>query len=90
MTPATPQSSVLSMLHGRASMRPGDVAFTFTDYDTDPAGRSESLTWSQLSGRTMNAAAELSLHASAGDRAVILAPRDPRTSRLFWPPCRPG
>jgi fatty acid CoA ligase FadD21 len=71
----TPQSSILSMLHGRASLRPGDAAFTFTDYVHDAAGVSESLTWSQLSRRTLNAARELSLHASVGDRAVILAPQ---------------
>jgi fatty acid CoA ligase FadD21 len=69
------QSSVLSMLHGRASLRPDDVAFTFTDYGPDPAGVRESLTWSQLSRRTMNVAGELSLRASVGDRAVILAPQ---------------
>ena len=63
------------MLHGRASLRPGDVAFTFTDYVHDPAGVSESLTWSQLSRRTLNVARELNRHASAGDRAVILAPQ---------------
>src|ERR1700758_4174573 len=62
------------MLHGRASLRPHDVAFTFTDYVDDPSGISESLTWSQLSRRTLNLARELSLHASVGDRAVILAP----------------
>jgi fatty acid CoA ligase FadD21 len=70
-----PQSSILSILHGRASLRPGDVAFTFTDYVHDSAGVSDSLTWSQLSRRTLNAARELSLHASVGDRAVILAPQ---------------
>jgi fatty acid CoA ligase FadD21 len=69
------QSSILSMLHGRASLRPGDVAFTFTDYVRDSAGVPESLTWSQLSRRTMNVARELSLHGSVGDRAVILAPQ---------------
>ena len=63
------------MLHGRASLRPGDVAFTFTDYEHDPAGVSESLTWSQLSRRTMNVAREIRLHGSVGDRAVILAPQ---------------
>jgi len=63
------------MLHGRAKMRPDDVAFTFTDYTADPAGIEESLTWSQLSRRTMNAARELSHHGSVGDRAVILAPQ---------------
>jgi fatty acid CoA ligase FadD21 len=71
----TPQSSILSMLHGRASLRPHDVAFTFTNYVDDCAGVPESLTWSQLSRRTLNVARELSLHGSVGDRAVILAPQ---------------
>jgi fatty acid CoA ligase FadD21 len=66
---------VLAMLHGRASMRPHDVAFTFTDYQDDWAGVAESVTWSQLSRRTLSVARELSLHASVGDRAVILAPQ---------------
>jgi fatty acid CoA ligase FadD21 len=70
-----PQSSILSMLHGRASLRPHDVAFTFTDYDGDWTGVPESLTWWQLSRRTLNVARELSLHGSVGDRAVILAPQ---------------
>jgi fatty acid CoA ligase FadD21 len=63
------------MLHGRASLRPHDVAFTFTNYVDDWAGVPESLTWSQLSRRTLNVARELSLHGSIGDRAVILAPQ---------------
>jgi fatty acid CoA ligase FadD21 len=63
------------MLYGRASLRPDDVAFTFTDYDHDSAGVAESLTWSQLARRTMNMAREIRLHGSAGDRAVILAPQ---------------
>src|SRR6201996_6071683 len=70
-----PQSSILSMLHGRASLRPHDVAFTYTNYEHDWAGVPESLTWSQLSRRTLNVARELGLHASVGDRAVILAPQ---------------
>ncbi|MBI2692924.1 AMP-binding protein [Mycobacterium nebraskense] len=68
-------SSILSMLHGRASLRPHDVAYTFTDYEGDPAGVPESLTWSQVSRRTLNVARELGPHGSAGDRAVILAPQ---------------
>ncbi|WP_264010403.1 AMP-binding protein [Mycobacterium alsense] len=74
MTPAS-QPTILSMLHGRASLRPHDVAFTFTDHTRDWAGVAESLTWSQLSRRTSNAARELSRHGSTGDRAVILAPQ---------------
>lgn len=56
-------------------MRPNDVAFTYTDYEKDWAGVRESLTWSQLSRRTMNVAREIRLHGSVGDRAVILAPQ---------------
>ncbi|GBE65033.1 putative fatty-acid--CoA ligase FadD [Mycobacterium sp. MFM001] len=67
--------SILSMLHGRASLRPNDIAFTFTNYEDDQSGAPESLTWSQLSRRTHNVARELSFHGSAGDRAVILAPQ---------------
>jgi fatty acid CoA ligase FadD21 len=63
------------MLHGRASLRPDDVAFTFTDYEHDPVGVAESLTWAQLSRRTMNVAREIRLHGEVGDRAVILAPQ---------------
>ncbi|MFI5506561.1 AMP-binding protein [Mycobacterium sp. NPDC051804] len=70
-----PQSSVISMLHGRASLRPDDAAFTFTDYGVDPAGVAERLTWSALALQTVNVARELSRHASVGDRAVILAPQ---------------
>ena len=71
------QSTILSMLHGRASLRPDDVAYTFTDYEHDWAGVPESLTWSQLSRRTLNVARELGPHGSVGDRAVILAPQGP-------------
>jgi fatty acid CoA ligase FadD21 len=68
-------STILSMLHGRASMRPDDVAYTFTDYQDDWEGVAQRLTWSQLSRRTLNVARELGQHGSAGDRAVILAPQ---------------
>lgn len=64
------------MLHGRASLRPHDVAFTFTDYTDDPSGVAENVTWSQLSRRTTNLARELTLHGALGDRAVILAPQN--------------
>jgi fatty acid CoA ligase FadD21 len=71
----SPQPSILSMLHGRASLRPNDIAFTFTDYEKDISGVPESVTWSELSRRTLNMAREIRLHGSVGDRAVILAPQ---------------
>ena len=69
------KSSVLSMLRERAGLQPDDVAYTFTDYEHDQTGVSESLTWSQAYRRTLNVAHELGRHGSAGDRAVILAPQ---------------
>ena len=69
------KSSVLSMLRERAGLQPDDVAYTFTDYEQDQTGVSESLTWSQAYRRTLNVAHELGRHGSAGDRAVILAPQ---------------
>src|ERR1700733_1560176 len=77
------QSTILSMLHGRASLRPNDVAFTFTDYEKDYAGVPESLTWSQLSRQTLNVAREIRAHGSVGDRAVILAPQGLDYIRAF-------
>jgi fatty acid CoA ligase FadD21 len=77
------QPTILSMLHGRASLRPDDVAFTFTDYEKDYAGVPESLTWSQLSRQTMNVAREIRAHGSVGDRAVILAPQGLDYIRAF-------
>ncbi|BBY38211.1 putative fatty-acid--CoA ligase FadD [Mycobacterium mantenii] len=68
-------SSILSMLHGRASLRPNDVAYTFTNYEDDREGVPESVTWSQMSRRTFNVARDLGQHGSVGDRAVILAPQ---------------
>src|SRR5690242_21959128 len=77
------QPTILSMLHGRASMRPHDAAFTFTDYEKDHAGIAESLTWSQLSRQTLNVAREIRAHGSVGDRAVILAPQGLDYIRAF-------
>jgi long-chain fatty acid adenylyltransferase FadD28 len=68
-------SSIQEVLRERASMQPNDTAFTFVDYEQDWAGVSESLTWSQVYRRTLNAAHELRHCASSGDRAVILAPQ---------------
>jgi fatty acid CoA ligase FadD21 len=71
----SPDSSILSMLHARASLRPDDIAYTFTDYDGAPDGVRNTLTWSQLARRTVNVAREIRLHGATGDRALILAPQ---------------
>ncbi|HEY9305463.1 MAG TPA: AMP-binding protein [Mycobacterium sp.] len=67
--------SISSVLREHAGLQPNDTAFTFIDYEQDWDGVAESLTWSQLYRRSLNLAQTLSLHGSAGDRAVILAPQ---------------
>ncbi|MET0896878.1 MAG: AMP-binding protein [Mycobacterium sp.] len=68
-------SSIPAVLRERASLQPNDTAFTFVDYDHDWEGVETSLTWAQLYRRTLGMAEELAAHASAGDRAVIIAPQ---------------
>lgn len=68
-------SAVTDVLRERASLQPDAVAFTFVDYDSDPNGLTQSLSWAQLSRRVLNFAHELRSHGSVGDRAVILLPQ---------------
>ena len=68
-----PDASILTVLSERAGATPDDRAFTFTDYDRDPDGVVETLTWGQLYRRTLNLADEISQHGSVGDRALIIA-----------------
>lgn len=67
--------SIPALLELRAQQQPDDTAFTFLDYEVDPAGFAESLTWSQLRDRVNVVAATIAEHGSAGDRAAVLAPQ---------------
>ena len=69
------ESTIPAVIAVRARQQPDDIAYTFVDYEADPAGISESLTWSELYARTLVVAAKLAKHGSPGDRAVILAPQ---------------
>ncbi|MDT5044602.1 MAG: long-chain fatty acid adenylase/transferase FadD26 [Mycobacterium sp.] len=69
------EHSIPAVLADRAEQQPDDIAYTFIDYEVDPAGLAESLTWSQVHERVQVVAAKLSAYGSPGDRAVILAPQ---------------
>lgn len=69
------QLSIPELLKTRAEQQPTDVAYTFLDYDVDPAGFAEILTWSDLYLRVKAVAARLTRCGSPGDRAAILAPQ---------------
>ena len=67
--------SIPELLKTRAEQQPTDVAYTFLDYDIDPAGYADTLTWSELYDRVQAVAARLLLCGAPGDRAAILAPQ---------------
>ena len=69
------ESSIPAVLAERARQQPDDIAYTFIDYEVDPAGFAESLTWSQVHQRAQIVADELLLCGSVGDRAAIVAPQ---------------
>jgi fatty acid CoA ligase FadD28 len=69
------EASIPGVLRERAHLQPTDTAFTFMDYESDPAGRAESLTWAQVHRRSRNLAQQLRPLARVGDRAAILAPQ---------------
>ena len=73
------ESSIPAVLEDRARQQPDDFAFTFIEYEVDPAGFAESLTWSQVRQRARVVVEELSVCGSAGGRgrvAVISIPDD--------------
>jgi long chain fatty acid CoA FadD26 len=67
--------SIPELLKTRAEQQPNDLAYTFLDYDVDPAGFADTVTWSELYERVQAVAARLLQCGSPGDRAAILAPQ---------------
>jgi len=69
------ESSIPAVLRDRAQQQPDTLAYTFIDYEVDPSGFEETLTWSQVYGRAQTVAAELASCGSTGDRVAIIAPQ---------------
>lgn len=69
------QLSIPELLKNRAEQQPNDVAYTFLDYEIDPAGFADTVTWSELHERIQAVAGRLLRCGSPGDRAAILAPQ---------------
>jgi fatty acid CoA ligase FadD28 len=64
-----------ALLRERAHLAPNATAFTFLDYDRDPDGVAESLSWSQVHRRVLHVAEALWQCGPTGSRALILAPQ---------------
>jgi long chain fatty acid CoA FadD26 len=69
------QSTISALLEERASQQPNATAYTCIDYEIDPAGFAESVSWSQMHRRALVVADELGLCGSVGDRAAVMAPQ---------------
>ena len=63
---AVSEASIPAVLRERARRQPDAPAYTFIDYELDPAGYSETLTWSQVHRRAQVVAAELASARIAG------------------------
>lgn len=72
---ALSEATIPAVLADRAQQQPDDTAYTFVDYEADPAGIIDSLTWSEVYERSLIVAEKLAKIGSPGDRAVILAPQ---------------
>jgi long chain fatty acid CoA FadD26 len=72
---AATEVSIPAALGERARQKPDTPAYTFVDYELDPEGYSQTLTWSQLHRRAQVIAGEIASCTSPGDRVAILAPQ---------------
>jgi 4-hydroxyphenylalkanoate adenylyltransferase len=72
---AMSESSLIDVLRKAATEYPNRAAYKFIDYEVDPKGITETLTWFQVYRRAMIVAEELRICASSGDRVAILAPQ---------------
>jgi long-chain fatty acid adenylase/transferase FadD26 len=72
---AATEASISAVLGERARHTPNLPAYTFIDYDVDPEGYSQTLTWSQLHQRARVVAAEIASCTAPADRVAILAPQ---------------
>jgi long-chain fatty acid adenylase/transferase FadD26 len=72
---AVSDASIAAVLREWARQQPDAPAYTYIDYEIDPAGYRQTLTWSELYGRAQVLAAEIATVGAPGDRAAILAPQ---------------
>jgi acyl-CoA synthetase (AMP-forming)/AMP-acid ligase II len=72
---AATESSLPALLQKAADQHPNRAAYRFIDYEVNPSGSADVLTWSQVHRRAMTVADELRLCGSTGDRVAIVAPQ---------------
>ncbi len=70
---AVTEASIAAVLREWARQQPDAPAYTYVDYEVDPAGYRQTLNWGDLYGRVQVLAAEIATVGAPGDRAAILA-----------------
>jgi len=69
------QTTIPELIELRAHEQPDDIAYTFIDYESDPAGVADHLTWSELRERVEVVAETLAKLGAPGERALVVAPQ---------------
>lgn len=69
------QTTISEQIDRRADEQPNDPAYTYMDYESDPAGVADSLTWSEVRDRADVVAEQLAKLGPPGERVVVLAPQ---------------
>jgi len=67
--------SIPSLFDDRVQQQADDIAYTYVDYEADPAGLAKSLSWAQVHHRARVVADKLKGCGSVGDRVAIVAPQ---------------
>ncbi|TDD88491.1 fatty acyl-AMP ligase [Actinomadura darangshiensis] len=74
--PALDRTPLIERLARFAKDFPGDRAYTFMDYMTDPDGVATDVTWGELDRRARSVAAAIRRATGPGSRVALLAPQD--------------
>ncbi|MCP9978868.1 fatty acyl-AMP ligase [Actinomadura madurae] len=74
--PDLDRTPLIERLGRFAAEFPGDRAYTFMDYMTDPDGIATHVTWGELDRRARAVAAAIRRAAGPGRRVALLAPQD--------------
>ena len=74
--PTLDRTPLIERLARFAKDFPGDRAYTFMDYMTDPDGVATHVTWGELDRRARSIAAAIRRATGPGQRVALLAPQD--------------
>jgi long chain fatty acid CoA FadD26 len=72
---STVVSTIPAALAELVRQNPDEAAYTYIDYEVDPAGYAETVSWAQVQHRAQVIAHELASCGSPGDRIAIMAPQ---------------